>query len=186
MRSRLLDLIAAHAAARLRTSRELKTELAGTRLAKWFVALAMPGDLFHHVRDECRLLRSSYREQPLGWIVLGVAGCSEAFGLFALPAHHGDGSGAEGDRAERARRFARCLVLGAIGGLAAYEAFSTRLRASRVVAPSSASASKDGMHRAGARRGFVVQPRGFHGAFAAFSINAFRSPRRRRIEPRSV
>ena len=42
----VLDLIAAHAAARLRTSRELKTELAGTRLAKWFVALAMPAIFF--------------------------------------------------------------------------------------------------------------------------------------------
>lgn len=78
----VLDLIAAHAAARLRTSRELKTELAGTRLAKWFVALAMPAIFFIMFATNADFSQF-YREQPLGWIVLGVAGCSEAFGLFA-------------------------------------------------------------------------------------------------------
>ena len=67
----VLDLIAAHAAARLRT-----------RLAKWFVALAMPAIFFIMFATNADFSQF-YREQPLGWIVLGVAGCSEAFGLFA-------------------------------------------------------------------------------------------------------
>ena len=64
------------------------------------------------------------------------------------------------------------LVLGAIGGLAAYEAFVRYAAPARrdVVAPSSASASKDG-HRAG---GAVVQPR-LSVRSLRFSINAFRS-----------
>lgn len=78
----VLDLIAAHAAARLRMSRELKTELAGTRLAKWFVALAMPAIFFIMFATNADFSQF-YREQPLGWAVLGIAGCSEAFGLLA-------------------------------------------------------------------------------------------------------
>lgn len=38
----VLDLIADHANARMRMERELKTELAGTRLATWFVSCSMP------------------------------------------------------------------------------------------------------------------------------------------------
>lgn len=78
----VLDLIAAHAAARLRASRELKTELAGTRLAKWFVALAMPAIFFIMFATNTDFSQF-YREQPLGWAVLAVAGCSEVLGLFA-------------------------------------------------------------------------------------------------------
>ena len=67
------------------------------------------------------------------------------------------------------------LVLGAIGGLAAYEAFVRYAAPARrdVVAPSSASASKDATVRA-ARRGAVVQPR-LSVRSLRFSINAFRS-----------
>lgn len=78
----VLDLIAAHAAARLRTSRELKTELAGTRLAKWFVALAMPA-IFLIMFATNADFSQFYLDQPLGWALLGVAACSEAIGLFA-------------------------------------------------------------------------------------------------------
>lgn len=78
----VLDLVAAHAAARLCASRELKTELAGTRLAKWFVALAMPAIFFLMFATNADFSQF-YRTQPLGWAVLGVAACSEAFGLLA-------------------------------------------------------------------------------------------------------
>lgn len=78
----VLDLVAAHAAARLRTSRELKTELAGTRLAKWFVALSMPAIFFIMFATNASFAEF-YRDRPLGWAVLAVAACSEAFGLLA-------------------------------------------------------------------------------------------------------
>lgn len=78
----VLDLIAEHAAARLRASRELKTELAGTRMAKWFVALAMPAIFFIMFATNADFSRF-YAEEPLGWVVLGIALCSEAVGLFA-------------------------------------------------------------------------------------------------------
>lgn len=78
----VLDLIAQHAAARQRAARELKTELAGTRLAKWFVACSMPAIFFimFATNDD---FAQFYTHEPLGWIVLGVALCSELFGLFA-------------------------------------------------------------------------------------------------------
>lgn len=78
----VLDLISQHVAARLRASRELKTELAGTRLAKWFVALAMPAIFFIMFATNADFSQF-YTEEPLGWTVLGIALCSEVFGLVA-------------------------------------------------------------------------------------------------------
>lgn len=78
----VLDLIAQHAAARQRAARELKTELAGTRLAKWFVACSMPAIFFIMFATNADFARF-YTHEPLGWIVLGVALCSELLGLFA-------------------------------------------------------------------------------------------------------
>ncbi|WP_281653819.1 type II secretion system F family protein [Eggerthella sinensis] len=78
----VLDLIAQHAAARQRASRELKTELAGTRLAKWFVACSMPAIFFIMFATNADFAQF-YTHEPLGWIVLGVALCSELLGLFA-------------------------------------------------------------------------------------------------------
>lgn len=78
----VLDLIAQHAATRQRAARELKTELAGTRLAKWFVACSMPAIFFIMFATNVDFAQF-YTHEPLGWIVLGVALCSELFGLFA-------------------------------------------------------------------------------------------------------
>lgn len=78
----VLDLIAQHAAVRQRAARELKTELAGTRLAKWFVACSMPAIFFIMFATNADFARF-YTHEPLGWIVLGVALCSELLGLFA-------------------------------------------------------------------------------------------------------
>ena len=78
----VLDMIAAHANARLKMSRELRTELAGTRLAKWFVAAAMPAIfllMFVANPDFARF----YAEEPLGWAVAGVAALCEISGLLA-------------------------------------------------------------------------------------------------------
>ena len=78
----VLDLIAQHAATRQRAARELKTELAGTRLAKWFVACSMPAIFFIMFATNADFAQF-YMHEPLGWIVLGVALCSELVGLFA-------------------------------------------------------------------------------------------------------
>lgn len=78
----VLDLIAQHAAVRQRAARELKTELAGTRLAKWFVACSMPAIFFIMFATNADFAQF-YTHEPLGWIVLGVALCSELLGLFA-------------------------------------------------------------------------------------------------------
>lgn len=78
----VLDLIAQHAAVRQRAARELKTELAGTRLAKWFVACSMPAIFFIMFATNADFARF-YTHEPLGWIVLSVALCSELLGLFA-------------------------------------------------------------------------------------------------------
>lgn len=78
----VLDMIAAHANVRLKMSRELRTELAGTRLAKWFVAAAMPAIfllMFVANPDFARF----YAEEPLGWAVAGVAALCEVGGLLA-------------------------------------------------------------------------------------------------------
>ena len=78
----VLDMIAAHANARLKTQRELRTELAGTRLAKWFVAAAMPAIFLIMFAANADFARF-YVQEPLGWMLLAVAAVSEAFGLAA-------------------------------------------------------------------------------------------------------
>lgn len=78
----VLDMIADHANARLTTSRELKTELAGTRLTKWFVAASMPAIFLIMFATNADFARF-YAEEPLGWAVLVVAAVSELFGLLA-------------------------------------------------------------------------------------------------------
>ncbi|MFR1637821.1 MAG: type II secretion system F family protein [Eggerthellaceae bacterium] len=105
----VLDLIAAHAAARLRTSRELKTELAGTRLAKWFVALAMPA-IFSSCSRRMPTSRSSIGNSRL--VDRAVSRVLGGVRAVRLPAHHGDGSEPKVIAAERARRFARCSFWG--------------------------------------------------------------------------
>lgn len=80
--SSVLEMIAAHANARLKAARELRTEVAGTRLAKWFVASAMPVMFLIMYATNADFARF-YLTEPLGWAVLGVAAASEAFGLVA-------------------------------------------------------------------------------------------------------
>lgn len=78
----VLDLIAHHGSARLKASQELKTELAGTRLAKWFVAGSLPV-IFLIMFATNSDFAQFYIHEPLGWAVLGLAAVSEAFGLIA-------------------------------------------------------------------------------------------------------
>lgn len=78
----VLDLIAEHANARLKAERELKAELAGTRLAKWFVAASMPV-IFLIMFATNADFAQFYREEPLGWMVMGGAVILEVFGLVA-------------------------------------------------------------------------------------------------------
>ena len=76
----VLDMVAGHVNARLKAARELETEVAGTRLAKWFVALSMPcifSMMFATNADFARF----YMEEPLGWALLGGAVALEAIGL---------------------------------------------------------------------------------------------------------
>ena len=78
----VLDSIAAHANARMRLERELATELAGTKLAQGFVACSMPAIfLMSYVLNAD--FAAFYREEPLGWIVLGGAAFMEVFGVCA-------------------------------------------------------------------------------------------------------
>ncbi len=77
-----LDMIASHANARLKASRELKTELAGTQLAKWFVAAAMPAIICLMFVSNADFA-SFYLHEPLGWAVMGFAVAAEACGLAA-------------------------------------------------------------------------------------------------------
>ena len=78
----VLDMIAAHANARLKTQRELKTELAGTQLAKWFVAASMPAIFLIMFATNTDFARF-YAQEPLGWALLLAAAVAEAFGLMA-------------------------------------------------------------------------------------------------------
>lgn len=78
----VIDLVADHANARMRAARELKTELAGTRLAKWFVAGSMPAIFLIMFASNADFARF-YREEPLGWVLLGAAVLMEAVGLTA-------------------------------------------------------------------------------------------------------
>lgn len=80
--SSVLDLVADHANARMKTERELRTELAGTRLAKWFVAASMPCIFLIMFASNADFSRF-YREEPLGWAVLGLAAVLEVVGLIA-------------------------------------------------------------------------------------------------------
>lgn len=78
----VLDMIADRSNARLKAGRELKAELAGTRLAKWFVAASMPAIFLIMFATNTDFARF-YQEEPLGWAVIGGAAFLEVFGLAA-------------------------------------------------------------------------------------------------------
>lgn len=78
----VLDLVADHANARMRMERELKTELAGTRLATWFVSCSMPA-IFALSWVTNGDFASFYSEEPLGWAVAGGAVLMEVVGIIA-------------------------------------------------------------------------------------------------------
>ena len=80
--SSVLDSIADHANARMRLERELRTELAGTKLAQWFVACSMPA-IFAMSYVLNADFAQFYREEPLGWIVLAGALLMEVIGVLA-------------------------------------------------------------------------------------------------------
>lgn len=80
--STVLDSIADHANARMRLERELRTELAGTRLAQWFVSCSMPA-IFAMSYALNADFAAFYREEPLGWLVLVGALCMEVIGVVA-------------------------------------------------------------------------------------------------------
>ena len=160
----VLDLIAAHAAAHVARTED---RACGHALGEMVRRARHAGDLFHHVHDECRLL--AVLSGTAAW--LDRAGCRGVLGgvrAVRLPAHHGDGSEPKVIAGGAGAAVCAMLVLGAIGGLAAYEAFVRYAAPARrdVVAPSAASASKDG-HRAGgaSRRRRATEA---FGAFAAF------------------
>ena len=64
----------------MKAARELKTELAGTQLAKWFVALSMPCIFLIMFTTNPEFARF-YAEEPLGWAIAGAAGVLEVVGL---------------------------------------------------------------------------------------------------------
>ena len=80
--STVLDSISDHANARMRLERELRTELAGTRLAQWFVSCSMPA-IFAMSYALNADFAAFYREEPLGWLVLAGALCMEVIGVVA-------------------------------------------------------------------------------------------------------
>ena len=75
-----LALISSRVNASLKAARELKVEVAGTRLAKWFVAGAMPAIFLIMYAMNADFARF-YTTEPLGWAVLGAAAVLEAVGL---------------------------------------------------------------------------------------------------------
>ncbi|RDB62017.1 type II secretion system protein [Gordonibacter sp. 28C] len=75
-----LAMISSRVNARLKAARELKVEVAGTRLAKWFVAGAMPAIFLIMYATNGDFARF-YATEPLGWAVLGIAAAMEAAGL---------------------------------------------------------------------------------------------------------
>ncbi|OUO92116.1 hypothetical protein B5F40_01945 [Gordonibacter sp. An230] len=81
----VLDMVAGHVNARLKAARELETEVAGTRLAKWFVALSMPCIFFMMFAANADFARF-YTEEPLGWVLAGVAIALEVIGLASCRA----------------------------------------------------------------------------------------------------
>lgn len=76
-----LGMISDRVSARLKTSCELKAEVASAKMAQWFVAGAMPL-LFLIMYATNADFASFYREEPLGWGVLAAASICEAVGLF--------------------------------------------------------------------------------------------------------
>ncbi|MEG0302462.1 type II secretion system F family protein [Gordonibacter sp.] len=80
--SAVLSMISSRVDARLKAACELKVEIAGTRMAKWFVAAAMPV-LFLIMYVTNAGFARFYVEEPLGWTVLGVAAVMEVAGLLA-------------------------------------------------------------------------------------------------------
>lgn len=78
----VLDLIADHANARMRMERELKTELAGARLATWFVSCSMPA-IFAFSWATNGDFADFYSQEPLGWAVAFAAALMEIVGIVA-------------------------------------------------------------------------------------------------------
>ncbi len=78
----VLDSISDHANARMRLERELRTELAGTRLAQWFVACSMPAIFLLSYATNADFA-TFYREDPLGWLLLACALVMEIIGVMA-------------------------------------------------------------------------------------------------------
>lgn len=80
--NKVVDLVSDHANERMKTQRELKTELAGTRLATWVVACAMPAifALMYTTSPDFALF---YSTEPLGWLVLSLAVLMEIIGVIA-------------------------------------------------------------------------------------------------------
>ncbi len=78
----VLDLVAEHANARMRMERELRSELAGTRLATLFVSCSMPA-IFAFSWATNGDFASFYSQEPLGWAVLGAAALMEVVGIAA-------------------------------------------------------------------------------------------------------
>lgn len=76
-----LAMISSRVGNRLKAARELKVEIAGTRMAKWFVAAAMPGIFLIMYATNADFARF-YATEPLGWAVLGIAAVLEAAGLL--------------------------------------------------------------------------------------------------------
>ena len=75
-----LALISTRVNARLKEERELRVEIASTRMAKWFVAAAMPAIFLLMYATNADFARF-YEQEPLGWAVLGVAVVLEVTGL---------------------------------------------------------------------------------------------------------
>ena len=78
----VLDMIAEHAQGRAALQQELRSELAGTRMAVVVVASAMPA-IFALMYATNPTFSQFYRENPLGWLVLAGAVLMEAAGVAA-------------------------------------------------------------------------------------------------------
>lgn len=80
--NKVIDLVSDHAKSRMKMKRELRTELAGTRLATWFVACAMPAifGLMYVTSPDFALF---YQSNALGWLVLSAAILMEIVGVVA-------------------------------------------------------------------------------------------------------
>ena len=78
----VLDLIAEHAQGRALMQQELRSELAGTRMATVVVACAMPA-IFAFMFATNPAFSLFYRENPLGWAVLAGAALMEVAGIAA-------------------------------------------------------------------------------------------------------